>query len=151
MVHIFNLSTREAEAGGFLWVWSLTGLYNKSQASQHYTVRCLSLNLGRKPTVSFDKSFKTFFFFWFYFTIVFKSQFKKKKNILGGLWWRTLKNNTVLFSSCSSKRRICAPCWLHKNPLDVPLGPSYWTPLQSGLFLHRTISSLHGEEATLLY
>jgi hypothetical protein len=39
VVHAFNPSFQEAEAGGFLWVWSLIVLYSKFQASQGYTVR----------------------------------------------------------------------------------------------------------------
>jgi hypothetical protein len=38
MVHAFNPSTWEAEAGGF-WVWGQPGLQSEFQDSQGYTVK----------------------------------------------------------------------------------------------------------------
>ena len=37
VVHVFNPSTGEAEAGRFLWVWDQPGLQSKFQDSQGYT------------------------------------------------------------------------------------------------------------------
>lgn len=55
VVHPFNTSTKEAEAGVATWVWAQPSLQRKFQGSQSYTDKpCLIKNKGGKQNVVFN-------------------------------------------------------------------------------------------------